>query len=189
MLVSPSWQATLNLSLLFFLSVIGVSIQGHCEHKNPFFLEQSAIQYPPPMLDHWLLPNSHGNPSPLWCFTRSLCPCLSTQRQSRSKHCMGVVFLGVPDLVSDVWGPFGGCESLAPSEQWRIGNNHCCAYHFWRICYVPYTVVDALRMLFISNPQKNISTEIIEITWPSFYAWGSWGLGESESLVQSHTPG
>ena len=46
-------------------------------------------------------------------------------------------------------------------------------------------------MLYVRYPLIifNISTKRIEITWPLFYTWGSWGLGEAESLVQSHILG
>lgn len=46
-------------------------------------------------------------------------------------------------------------------------------------------------ILYVCYPLMifSISTKWIEITWPSFYAWGSWGLGEAEPLVQSHTLG
>lgn len=83
-------------------------------------------------------------------------------------------------------GPFGGYESLNPLGQWHMRNNHLNIYHLQRICFVRYTKVDALCVLFII---LNISPEWRDIAWPTFYTWGSWGLGEVESLVQSHTPG
>lgn len=71
-------------------------------------------------------------------------------RQNSSKSYEGAVCLAVSDLVSDVWGPFGGYESLSPLGQWRMRNTHCRIYHFWRSCYVPYTVVDALCMSLVT---------------------------------------
>lgn len=116
-----------------------------------FLLKNSTRQYLF-MLDNWLLPNSWSNLIPLWLSEAFLCvpeelDSSGAQRRSRSKYCVGVVCLSVPDLVSNVGGPLGGCESLSPPGQRRMRSSLHLHLPFWEDLLCPYTVLDAWHVL------------------------------------------
>lgn len=78
----------------------GLSVQGYCKHRNPFFLEQSTKQYFS-KLRLLAIPEFSWQPKAALIFRQKPLSVPNTQMQSKSKNCEAAVFLGVPDLVSD----------------------------------------------------------------------------------------